>query len=202
MAVDPETDAYLRCDYYALLEDPYAYRTGVLMPFFQRRGACTPDAEDCTQLTSMELVRMRPHFRHDIGTVKTWTYCLAKRVWQKHLRAAKSKKPYAAAHGTGIGQDHEDPRPDAHPAEVQFMRKEFLETLRKELNEIERQVFDLLLEGYTNGEIAMELQVTPQTVAEIKYRIIQKLRRFVGHGDSPWNPATPTPDDRFVLVGE
>jgi len=69
----------------------------------------------------------------------------------------------------GAVRDHE-PKPDK-VAE----RRELIDRLKSVADEAEATVIDMLLDGFTQRQIARELGVTPHTVIAIKRRLAAKL---------------------------
>ena len=55
-------------------------------------------------------------------------------------------------------------------------RRELLLSLTEGLNDRERQLLDLLLEGYSTTEAAEKMGMKPHTADQLRFRMIQKMR--------------------------
>ena len=56
-------------------------------------------------------------------------------------------------------------------------RRELLLSLAEGLNRNERQLLDLLLEGYSTSEAAVKMGMKNHSVDQLRYRMIQKMRK-------------------------
>lgn len=65
---------------------------------------------------------------------------------------------------------------DRFPAHDDSAAKETLEELRQLLNDEERQILDLLWQGYNDREIGQQLQIKTGTVKKKRQRLYQKIR--------------------------
>ena len=68
---------------------------------------------------------------------------------------------------------------EEEPADVadgESKRRE-IEALAVGLTDAEHHVLERILDGYSIGEIALELGIKPASVSQTKYRIIQKMRK-------------------------
>ena len=65
----------------------------------------------------------------------------------------------------------------ANPDDPSMLR-DYIESLASVLNPHERRAVELMAEGYTPDEMARELGIKPHSAIQLRYRIIDKLRKY------------------------
>ncbi|HEY8400438.1 MAG TPA: RNA polymerase sigma factor, partial [Cytophagaceae bacterium] len=68
--------------------------------------------------------------------------------------------------------ESEDPRPTIALAETYRDAYQLIKTLRKK----QRQVIEMMLEGYSTAEIALKLQQQESNIRKIKFRALNEIR--------------------------
>ena len=111
-------------------------------------------SEDCADLIQECLLHLW-HYRHTLRPDSTESQ---ERLWVKY-------------HCRSVFSHQKDTRNED--------RRRMLEEMAYVLNEQERRVMTLLLDGYTRPEIAEMLGTTAKHVSQIRYRIIEKMKKTI-----------------------
>jgi RNA polymerase sigma factor (sigma-70 family) len=174
---DPETEAYLRCDFKAVLESPHNYRKR-LIAYFQNHGQCPADAEDCAQETSILLVVTRPQFNPKRGPLNTWAFTLARSVLSRFCQAKGRQPPPIDLENflEGVIESDAGKEPDEHRLKRERLFGEIVRAAMSDLSFIERVVFVFWMMRKEADKIERAINVRIQNIYEIKHRIINKLK--------------------------
>ena len=127
-------------------------------------------SEDCADLIQECLLHLW-HYRHTLRPGSTESQ---ERLWVKyHCRSVFSHQKDTRAYelttldeARTVAVENED-------------RRRMLEEMAYVLNEQERRVMTLLLDGYTRPEIAEMLGTTAKHVSQLRYRILEKMKKTI-----------------------
>lgn len=127
-------------------------------------------SEDCADLIQDCLLDLW-HFRHTLrpnateGQERLWVKYRCRSVFSHR----KGPRPYELVPldaARSVADDPED-------------KRRLLEEMACCLNELEHQVLTLLLDGYSRTEIGEMLDLTPKHVSQIRFRIIEKMKKEI-----------------------
>lgn len=173
---DPATCAYLARDFRSLWEDPQMNYRQRLIGYFRQRGLQQADAEDCVQLTALRLVKCWEEFEPALGTVNTWIWLMAYRVYVDFERK-KGNLPSTAIEGLLESLTDSPDDAEGHRKAVSGLLREVDKVAKVVLSSDELRVYWELRAGLSVKQIAAKLGISAQRVSEIKYRIIKKLKQ-------------------------
>ena len=137
-----------------------------------------PDREDLFQEIATQVWHSVPKFRGDCK-VTTWIYRVA---LYSAIRWSKKERRHRENHGTING----DNSPLLHVSEDKDPRIDWLYEQIAELDEIDRSLTLLMLDGFSYKEIAFTLGITESNVGvklnRIKKRLTQSVEEEKNHG--------------------
>lgn len=165
--------------------------SGALFAFFRKRGLPTELCEDLVQETFLDIHGGLDRFRREVP-FESWMFELATNVYRKTLRRRSTQKR------TGLEEplvDHEDLpasaagvaipdelswAPHAAPAALRgLLAKERLQKVLEGLDRLPAQMRRCAIlgwcHGYSNDEIAILLEISPQTVKVQRFKARQRL---------------------------
>lgn len=161
--------------------------------FFLRRSFSRSDTEELTQETFFRVYRHLNGYRHR-GHFGAWLFTIADSVCRKEWQKRGTFKrrgivvPYEeSGSGSDEGETATSP-PRSNPAEQDHAaygreRRRILSCALAELAERQRQCLAVHLKGYSYQEIAMLLQIAPETVKRHLKEARKKLRQRLGDLD-------------------
>lgn len=128
------------------------------------RGNAT-DTADLVQEVLERMWRKRESLREEVSESgeRAWIRWQCRSVAEHHSRR---KTPVM------VPLDDQEFHDDTSDAE----RRELLLSLAEGLNDSERQLLDLLLEGYSTAEAAEKMGMKAHTADQLRYRMIQKMK--------------------------
>ncbi|MBM2615503.1 sigma-70 family RNA polymerase sigma factor [Actinoplanes sp. LDG1-06] len=151
----------------AEFDDFYRSYMPRLVAFLRYQGAQLAEASDLAQDAMIKAYAKWP----DITSPKAWTKRVASREWGRRL-ASVDDEPVTEAHGSLLTV------PDVVAWEQQFDLVRLLDQLPLR----QRQVLAWTLDGYTPAEIAVELQLTPETVRSNLYKARRAVEKHLEEG--------------------
>ena len=157
-------------DFDAVLKEHGAMLARIAQSYEADRGR----AEDLTQEILVAVWRALPSWRGD-ASLKTFIARIAHYRAVSHV-SRESNRPRSVELDEAL--EAAEPSPE-HAAVAADTRARLLDAVRK-LPHGHRQVVTLLLEGFTNDEVAETLGLTPNNVAVRLNRAKSELRRLLG----------------------
>lgn len=140
-----------------------------LMCFFAEK--IVRSAEDAKDIASEVFAKLWA--RHDkfdtLINVKAFLYITTRNLCLNYLRKTQVRKQADQELPTPAS---EDPRPAIALAETYRDAYQLIKTLRKK----QRQVIEMMLEGYSTAEIALKLQQQESNIRKIKFRALNEIR--------------------------
>ncbi len=113
-------------------------------------------------------------FREE-ANMQTW---VTRIIWTTALDKRRKNGRSPAAHEEF---DIVDVSPDPHDMLVEAERAILVHHAIETLTGSERDITNLILEGFTHAEVASQLDIRPGTVASMWYRVRGKLRQVLSH---------------------
>jgi RNA polymerase sigma factor (sigma-70 family) len=129
---------------------------------------------DCTQEVLSRMLQRVP--------VSGWDRALAseseeRREFLRAIDTVKKRHQRERARCTVLSQPVPDTR-DCRERHASEERQVLFQAAGRVLNSRQQRILRLICEGYTVGDIAAELEISPERVSDEKYKAIQKLRMF------------------------
>lgn len=172
-----------------------------LVGWFRKEGFAPDVAEDCAQQTCERALKSAAAFRGDC-TPRTWLYEIAHCVRADHLKGRyqgtkpPDDKPMLGHNGWPPFDDGA-PHTGCEPGKLRFHevcyseeqhafereielreRSQAWERLKPALTPDERRSAELLAEGFTPGEVAAQLGLTPRKVYALRASTVEKAHNF------------------------
>lgn len=128
-------------------------------------------SDECADLVQECLIALW-HYRHTLRPGATQGQ---ERQWVKyHCRSVFShqdakQRPWLASLDEASALAQEDPSDD----------RERIEEMAQHLSDYEHRVLNLILDGYSVGDIANLLGIKARSVSQIRFRIIEKMRKEI-----------------------
>lgn len=127
--------------------------------------------EECADLVQECLLTLW-HYRHTLRPGATQGQ---ERQWVKyHCRSVFSHRN-AKYRPWIVSLDEMQPLPQEEPPD----NRERIEELARHLTDYEHRVLNLILDGYSLGDIAALLGIKTKSVSQIRYRIIEKMKKEI-----------------------
>ena len=141
------------------------------------------DRRDLVQEMAIELWRSFPRFD---GRVKftTWAYRVAMNVAISHYRGERRRIRHTVAFDEALDLGADDPFLDAASDNMRVLRR-----LIEGLDELNRALILLYLDGHTSDEIAAILGISPGNVATRVNRVKNELQRGFARLENPTEAA-------------
>ena len=121
-------------------------------------------------------------YERNKGQFSTFIYLLINNMVEKknqsklyNKRKIHSEYMYSLDYKTNENFDLKEMIPDSHNNIDDFEIEESIRNIKNKLTENELIMFDLLLMGYKQKEVAERLNCTPQNISLIKKRIAKKI---------------------------
>ena len=129
---------------------------------------------DCTQEVLTRLLERVP--------VSSWNRALTneseeRREFLRAIDTVKKRHQRERARSTVLNQPVQDSR-DSEERRAADERQALLQAAGRVLTSRQQRILRLICEGYSIGDIADELGMTPERVSDEKYKAIHKLRDF------------------------
>ena len=129
---------------------------------------------DCTQEVLTRLLERVP--------VSSWNRALTneseeRREFLRAIDTVKKRHQRERARSTVLNQPVQDSR-DSEERRAADERQALLQAAGRVLTNRQQRILRLICEGYSIGDIADELGMTPERVSDEKYKAIHKLRDF------------------------
>lgn len=130
--------------------------------------ASSDDQADAFQEVVLQLWKAYPRFRKE-SKVTTWMYRVALNTVLKNIRQQQAQLPTQ-----NIEEVTENKVVNFHQE-----MNDYLQFALQQLNELEKAIVILHLEGYNYAEIAELLELTETNVSSKLHRIKQKIRKII-----------------------
>ena len=162
----------------------------VLSGFVRGRIQNEQDAFDIVQETNRVLINKQSNYDTS-RPFKPWALGVAK--WQilAHFKRIKRSAPVQSLDVSGFSSNFIGINPN-WLADVPFAnlikkeRKQLIKNLNHILSNRQKQVFNLLIEGMNNAEIAEQTGMKEKNVQVLKSRLIQKIKKFVTNNNEKY----------------
>lgn len=133
-------------------------------------------AEEITQDAFLQLYRYMAR-GHAIENVRAWTYRVAHNMAVKSIQKQEFLAPLDDEEWDELGRSlaGKDPSPEQN-----LLQKEKLNRLRKAIGRltlVERECLNLRTKGFRYREIGEIVEISPRSVANTLYRVIEKLAK-------------------------
>ena len=159
-----------------------------LRGFVRDRIQNEQDAFDIVQETNRVLINKQSNYDTS-RPFKPWALGVAK--WQilAHFKRIKRSAPLQSLDASDFSSNFIGINPN-WLADVPFAdlikkeRKELIKNLNHILSKRQRQIFNLLIEGFNNSEIANAIGTTQSNVQSTKSRLIERIRKFVANNNN------------------
>jgi RNA polymerase sigma-70 factor, ECF subfamily len=141
------------------------------------------DAEECVQMTWVEIVRKLPDLKFDprLGTFRGWLATVVRRQVSDFLADEKRRRLSALTIEESVvpGDESDDPAELVMRRESRLLVQRMIQDLQREVSEQSYQVMYLhYVTGLGYSEIAAQLGLTQQEVRYRHHRVKQKIKRF------------------------
>jgi RNA polymerase sigma factor (sigma-70 family) len=164
-------------DRFFKIHDPFVHRSVAawhLQPW---------DAEECVQMTWVEIVRKLPDLRFDprLGTFRGWLATLIRRQVCHFLAGEKRRRLSVLTIKEYVvpGDESDEPAELAMRRESRLLVQRMIQDLQREVSEMSYQVMYLhCVKGLSHSETAARLGLTQQSVRYRYHRMMQKIEQF------------------------
>jgi len=143
--------------------EPFVKATkGYVITVLRKHGVCDNDLDDVAQSAFLNIYRGLESFSGG-STLKTWAFSIISNTASSHRRTYQTIRARSEAL-TSTGEVGENDAGEADSPEIRTANRETFERVTKCLPSSLRAVFVLYLEGYTQEEIALQLDSARSTV--------------------------------------
>ena len=154
----------------------------------QKQGLSSADAADVLQEVFASLARNLERFeQRTSGSFRGWLWVMTRNQLTDYFR--RRSRNVQAAGGTGAWQqlaDHAESLPDdptefTDPGQLNALHHRSLEIVKSEFEQRSWHIFErVVIDDVSTAEVAIEFNITANSVRQTKSRILRRLRQVLG----------------------